>query len=138
MPWQEHCNIMRAIARTGIPRIAYGVIIGLPDDSHESLLYLEEGIFKLSQELKEINPEIDFKVRPFSISPFAGTPQEKEIRESGLLACDDPTIVGGLWTACANTKHMSYLEVSQWQVRLMNLGDKSNALFDLSNTISQK
>jgi hypothetical protein len=96
------------------------------------LLYLEEAIFKLYQEVKVINPEIDFKIRPVSISPFAGTPQDQEIRDLGLLAFEDPAILGGFWTPCANTKHMSYLEVSEWQIRLMNLADKYD-VFNLTH-----
>ena len=98
---------------------------GLADDSHESLLYLEEAISHLYQELKAINPQLDFRMRPFSIAPLPGTPLEREIRDSGLLVFDDPALLGGFWTACANTKHMSYLEVSEWQVRLMKVGDQN-------------
>ena len=125
MPWKEHCNMMREIVRAGVPMIHYGMIIGLADDSHESLLYLEEAISHLYQELKAINPKLDFRMRPFSIAPLPGTPLEREIRDSGLLMFDDPALLGGFWTACANTKHMSYLEVSEWQVRLMKVGDQN-------------
>ncbi|MGB7059176.1 MAG: radical SAM protein [Geitlerinemataceae cyanobacterium] len=137
MPWQEHCNIIRAIASAGVPRVGYGVIVGLPDDDRDSLLYLEEAIFKLYQDVKAINPDIDFKIRPVSISPFAGTPQDQEIREQGLLVFDDPVILGGFWTPCANTKYMSYLEVSEWQIRLMNLADKYE-IFNLTHENAEK
>ncbi|MGB5714445.1 MAG: radical SAM protein [Waterburya sp.] len=93
MPWREHCNMMRAIVRAGVPLIGYGIIIGFPDDSHETLLYLEEAISMLYQELKAINPELIFRVRAYSLSPIAGTPVGQEIRKSGLLAFDDPEII---------------------------------------------
>ncbi|NEN88827.1 MAG: radical SAM protein [Okeania sp. SIO3H1] len=123
MPWREHCNMMRAIVRAGVPLIGYGVIIGFPDDSHESLRRLEEALSTLYQELKAINPKLIFRVRPYSVSPIVGTPAGQQIRESGLLAFDDPTIIGGFWTPCINTKHLSYLELSDWQNRLLKIGD---------------
>ncbi|NEO96410.1 MAG: radical SAM protein, partial [Moorea sp. SIO3G5] len=124
MPWQQHCEVMRAIVRSGVPRIGYAVIIGLPDDSHEDLLFLEEGISQLYRELKEINPSLEFYVRGYSIMPFPGTLQEKHIRQAGLLVFDDPVIIGGFWVTCANTHHLSYLEVWEWQKRLMDIGDE--------------
>lgn len=124
LPWEQHCTLLRTIVRAGVASIGYGVIVGLPDDSHDSLLYLEEAVSKLYQELKQINPELYFKVRPFAISPFPGTPQDQNIRQAGLLAFEDPVIIGGLWTPCANTHHMSYVEVGEWQARLKKIGDE--------------
>ncbi|NEO92258.1 MAG: radical SAM protein, partial [Moorea sp. SIO3G5] len=126
MPWQQHCEVVRTIARSGVPKIRYAVILGLPDDSHENLLFLEEAISQLYEEVKEINPSLEFNVRPYSISPFPGTPQEQQIRQSGLLVFDDPVILGGYWIPCANTYHLSYLEVWEWQNRLMNVGDQDS------------
>lgn len=120
--WQEHRQVVRAIVEAGVPNISYGVIVGLPDDSHEVLLRLEEAIWDLYEELHKINPALNFNVLPFNISPLPGTPQSYNLRQLGLLRFEDPAIIGGYWTACADTHHMSYAEVSDWQRRLGNIG----------------
>ena len=66
-----------------------------------------------------INPELKFRTGPYAIRPLPGTPQTLSLKRSGLLRFDDPAIAGGFWTACADTHHLSYSEVSQWQHRIM-------------------
>jgi len=122
LPWQQHCEMLRRIVRVGIPVIVYGVIIGLPDDSDEDMLYLEEAIQKLYSDLKSINPELDFQVAAYSISPILGTKQWDALTKEGLLRFNDPGIVGEFWTASCDTRHMGYEKVSDWQVRLANIG----------------
>jgi hypothetical protein len=121
LPWKQHCEMMRAIVQTGVPDIGYGVIIGLPEDNHDSFLYLEEAIWELSQELKAINPLLQLFIGPMSIAPFPGTPQDHNLRQSGLLRYEDPTIIGGLFPVCSDTLHLSYEEVSDWQMRLFSM-----------------
>lgn len=122
LPWQEHVALLKAIVSTGVPTLTYGVIIGFEDDDHRSLGLLEEGVASLHDELMALNPALQFQIAPFSLSPIPGTPQGKRFRESGLLRFDDPEIFGGLWTPCADTRHLSYAEVSDWQIRLLKIG----------------
>jgi hypothetical protein len=122
LPWQQHCEMMQAIVRAGLPVIVYGLIIGMPDDSHESLMRLEEAVLELHQQLREINPNLEFQVASYAISPIPGTPQGENIRKSGLLRFDDPSIVGGHWTPSCDTKYLSYEEISDWQFRLTQIG----------------
>ncbi|MDE5082088.1 MAG: radical SAM protein [Trichodesmium sp. St18_bin1] len=126
VPWQQHKRIVRTIVQTGVPMISYGVIIGLPDDDEEALLRLEEALWEVYQEVKEINPSIIFQVSPFVISPILGTPQGEIIRKSGLLKFEDPALFAGFWTASVDTKHLSYEQVSDWQFRLAKVGDSKN------------
>jgi hypothetical protein len=123
LPWQQHREMMKIIVRAGIPRIEYGFIIGLAEDSHETMLQLEEVFSELYQELKTINPELLMLMIPLAISPIPGTPQDEIIRKSGLLKFNDPELIGGFWTVCADTHHMSYEEVADWQLRFMRIGD---------------
>ncbi|MBD2385989.1 radical SAM protein [Cylindrospermum sp. FACHB-282] len=120
LPWKEHVTMLRSIVQAGVPRISYGVIIGLPEDSHDSLQYLEDALLELRQELKTINPSLEFGVAPFAISPIPGTPQEQNLRKLGLIRCEDPVILGGWWTPCADTFHLSFEDVAAWQFRLAN------------------
>jgi hypothetical protein len=139
LPWQQHREMMRAIVRSGIPRIEYGFIIGLAEDSHETMLRLEESFTELYQELKAINPELLMLMLPLAISPIPGTPQDEIIRKSGLLRFDDPELIGGFWTVCADTLHLSYEEVADWQLRLMRIGDIPPIFEDLpALRLSQK
>lgn len=123
LPWQEHLTMVRAIVEAGVPDITYGVIVGLPDDSHDSLLGLHTAIEELYQEVKSINPDLVFNVTPYAIRPLPGTPQSAQLRSSGLLRFEDPAIIGGFWTACADTNHLSYAEVSDWQTKLAAIGN---------------
>jgi hypothetical protein len=123
LPWNEHCRLLEAIVRTGIPRVTYGVIIGFPEDSHESLTGLEKGIEGLRDRLLHINPTLVFDVTPYAIRPIPGTPQDRSLRAKGLLRFDEPAILGGFWTACADTLSLSYEEVSNWQSRLIRAGN---------------
>ncbi|MGB3511817.1 MAG: hypothetical protein WBA93_21790 [Microcoleaceae cyanobacterium] len=122
LPWQQHCEMMRAIVRSGIPAMTYGVILGLPDDDRDELARLEEVLWELYYDLKNINPDLDFGVVAQAIMPIPGTPQGFSFKHSDLLKVTDPTIVGGLWFACADTHHLSYQEVADWQVRLVQIG----------------
>lgn len=124
LPWQQHGEMLKAIVRAGVPNISYGVIVGLPDDDDDSLLYLEEAIHELHQELKAINPDLNFFAVPNNILPIPGTPQTQSLQEGGLIRFDDPTILGNFWTASCDTYHMSYEEVSNWQMRLLKVGDE--------------
>ncbi|MBD2185574.1 radical SAM protein [Aerosakkonema funiforme] len=123
LPWKQHCDMLRAIVNAGVARLQYGVVIGLPEDSHETMLRLEEAISELYQDLKSINPALQFWVGTYAISPIPGTPQGHSIRGSGLVRFTDPEILGGFMTACADTHHMSYEEVSDWELRLVSTGD---------------
>jgi len=122
LPWQEHCEILKAIVRAGVPYIRYGVIIGFADDSQETLLRLEEAISGLYDELIVINPKVNFQVAPFTISPIPGTPQSDHLRSSKLLRFDDPTIFGNLWTPAVDTHYLSYKDIANWQMRLAKIG----------------
>nr|VFK63331.1 MAG: Radical SAM superfamily enzyme YgiQ, UPF0313 family [Candidatus Kentron sp. UNK]VFK70805.1 MAG: Radical SAM superfamily enzyme YgiQ, UPF0313 family [Candidatus Kentron sp. UNK] len=129
LPWQEHCEMMRRIVRAGVPVIIYGVIIGLPEDSQEDLLRLESAIRDLHDDLRSINAELDFQVAVYSISPIVGTPQWSYVNQAGLLRFDDPTLVGEFWIASCDTHHLSYQEISDWQLRLAEIGKgKSNLI----------
>lgn len=123
LPWREHRELLKAIVRAGVPTLTYGCIIGFEDDDDSTLARLEEGVTELHDELKAINPGLFFQIAPFSISPIPGTPQGHKFRDSGLLRFEDPEIFGGLWTPCADTRYLSYEQVSEWQRRLLRIGE---------------
>ncbi|HLO48205.1 MAG TPA: radical SAM protein [Kamptonema sp.] len=127
LPWHQHCEMVRAIVETGVPDLAYGVIIGMPEDNHDSYLYLEEAVWELSQELKILNPQLKFFLAPLTISPLPGTPQDQNLRQLRLLHYDDPAVIGGLFSVCSDTLHLSYEEVSDWQMRLFAMNAKINS-----------
>ena len=124
LPWLEHCELLRAIVRSGLPALSYGIIIGFEDDTEDSLSRLEEAIQEIHADLTSINPQLIFQVSSFAISPIPGTGQGKLLRESGLLRFDDPALFGGLWTPSVDTRALSYERVAEWQVRLLNIGTK--------------
>lgn len=130
LPWQQHCTMMKAIVRAGLPVIVYGLIIGFPDDDLDSLLHLEEAVLDLHQQLREINPNLEFQVAAYAISPISGTPQGETIRKSGLLRFDDPSIIGGFWTPSCDTRHLSYEDISEWQFRLAKIGKAESKLIN--------
>ena len=123
LPWEQHRTMLETIVGAGLPALTYGVIVGFPDDSHETLSRLESAIAELCGRLKTINPALRFVVVPYAIRPITGTPLEAKIRGQGLIRFEDPAIVGGFWTACADTLHINYEKVSDWQERLMAIGD---------------
>ncbi|MBI2003766.1 MAG: radical SAM protein [Parcubacteria group bacterium] len=118
LSWQDHVKMLKAIVRAGAPDISYGVIIGFPDDTPEKMKYLLDAILNLRKELKELNPKLLLRIRASNISPIPGTPVDYNLRKLGLIRFSDPIIVGGHWTASADTKFMSYEEVSDWQIRI--------------------
>lgn len=126
LPWREHCEIMKALVRTGIPALTYGCIIGFDDESEHSLALLEEGVTGLYEELRSINPQLNFQISPFSLSPIPGTPQGVKVRASGLVRFEDPEILGGFWVPCADTHHMTYQKLADWQRRLLAIGSGAN------------
>ena len=124
LPWEQHRAMMEAIARAGLPALTYGVIVGLPDDSHETLFQLEGAITDLCGRLKTINPALRFVVVPYAIRPFLEHRCQGRFNPKDLCGLRITAIVGGFWTACANTTlHINYKKVSDWQERLMAIGD---------------
>lgn len=123
LPWEQHVTLMRAIARTGIPDMTYGVIVGLPQDSHDELCRLEEALHGLCETLKRENAALRFRIVPYSIRPLPNTPQGDRLHSRKLIMSEDPIILGNFWTACANTDHLTYQDVAQWQSRLVSIGD---------------
>ena len=135
LPWQQHCTMMQTIVRAGLPIIVYGVIIGLPEDSHEHLLHLEQALQDLYQQLIAINPSLEFQVAAYSITPIPGTGQWDYMAKSGLLRFDDPCIMGGFWTPSCDTHYLSYEEIADWQARLAEIGKDTSKLNNhLTNT----
>jgi len=123
LPWQEHCEMVKAIARTGIPSLTYGVILGFEDDDDRALSLLEEGVVSIYEEVMRINPALNFQVAPFGVSPIPGTPLGERLRRSGLLRFDDPDVFGGIWMPCVDTNHLTYGEIAAWQKRLLRIGN---------------
>jgi hypothetical protein len=121
LPWKEHCNFIKTIVGTGVPYLRYGIIIGFEDDSEESLLRLEEALHSLHDEVKKVNPELNFQVTCYTLCPIVGTPQERLVRESGLLHFDDPAL-WGLWTPSVDTRYLTYKDIADWQTRLAQIG----------------
>ena len=119
LTWQSHVELLKAIVSAGVPDLAYGVIVGLPEDSNESLSRLIDAIVELKTTLKQVNPRLRFRVTPFAVRPIPGTTMAANLRTSGLLRFTDPAILGGFWTACADTKFLRYEEVSDWQMRII-------------------
>ncbi|MEB3232191.1 MAG: hypothetical protein VKJ64_14370 [Leptolyngbyaceae bacterium] len=130
LPWQQHCAMMKTIVQVGLPVIVYGLIIGFPDDNLDSLQRLEEAVMELHHQLREINPDLEFQVAVYAISPIPGTPQGESIRKSGLLRFDDPSIMGGFWTPSCDTHHLSYEDISEWQFRLAKIGKAESKLIN--------
>jgi hypothetical protein len=130
LPWQQHCTMMKTIVQVGLPVIVYGLIIGFPDDNLDSLQRLEEAVMELHHQLRGINPDLEFQVAVYAISPIPGTPQGESIRKSGLLRFDDPSIVGGLWTPSCDTNHLSYEDIAEWQFRLAKIGKAESKLIN--------
>jgi hypothetical protein len=119
LPWEQHCTMLESIVRRGVPDLTYGVIIGLPEDSHASLASMLTAVKELRARLTSINPALRFRITPYAIRPLPGTPQTAELRANGTIIYDDPVLQGGFWTACARTDHLSVEEVSEWQTRLV-------------------
>lgn len=139
LPWKQHCDMLKRIVKAGVPSLYYGVIVGLSEDSHESLQYLEEAVSELYQELKTINPSLQFMLLPFSINPIPGTPQEQNLRKLDLIRTEDVTILGSTWTASADTRYLSYEEVSDWQLRLLQVGESGySSEVNLKGTTTSK
>ena len=122
LPWQDHCQIMKAIARAGVPNIRYGVMIGFEDDNNETLLRLEEAVAELYADILAINPAVNFQVQSLALIPIPGTPQWDTVRDSGLLRSNDPSIFGGMGTSAVDTRYLSYKQIADWQVRLAQIG----------------
>ena len=119
LSWRHHVAMMEAIVKSGVPDITYGVIVGLPGDSAPQLADLLKNLHELRQRLKQLNAFLRFRVVPYAIRPLPGTPQARELDDLGLVRFRDPAIAGGFWTACADTHHMTYSEVSEWQHRII-------------------
>ncbi len=122
LPWQAHCEVIKSIAGTGTPCLAYGVVIGFQDDNEDSLLHLEEALSELHEDVLAINPSVKFQVVPLSITPIPGTPQKSNIIKSGLLRFDDPIISGGFDMPSVDTRYLTYKEIADWLVRLSSIG----------------
>jgi len=128
LSWQEHCNMVKAIAHAGVPNISYGVVIGFADDNDDSFLQLEEAIIGLHEDIRAINPSVNFLVYPQTLTPIPGTSQWKILKSSGLLRFDDPSVLGGIWISAIDTHYLTYEQVADWQARLAQIGTPHSGL----------
>lgn len=130
LDWREHVVLLETIATTGVPELYYGIIIGLKHDSNDSMAYLLDAVVELKERVRRVNPRIRFRATPFSVRPIPGTSLSREMHRSGLLKFTDPAILGGFMTACADTEHMSFQDVSRWQMRITEtLSDDNDGLW---------
>ena len=98
------------------------------------MLWLEDALWTLYEELTAINPELVLNISPLSICPLPGTPLEEQIRAQGLLHFDDATLNGCFRTATADTHHMTYQQVSDWQVRLKKATNTKNVQIETATS----
>lgn len=119
LEWRDHVALMESIVEAGTPDLYYGIIIGLEQDSDDTLSRLLEAIVDLKERLRSINPTLGFTVQPYSIRPIPGTAVAHRLERSGLLQFSDPALLGGWWTPCADTRSLSYAEVAHWQQRIL-------------------
>lgn len=98
----------------------------------------QEAVLELHQQLREINPELEFQVASYAISPIPGTPQGENIRTSGLLRFDDPSIIGGFWTPSCDTHQIGYEDISDWQFRLARIGKAESKLINYHGGLTKK
>ncbi len=115
LSWQHHVKMMKAIVTAGVPDITYGLIIGLPEDSHESFARLFDAVWELREELYSINPQLRFSVTPNAIMTFDGTPLTAELIKRGLREKSVDSALINKWTPIVNTEHISSKEVAVWQ-----------------------
>jgi len=128
LPWQKHCEIVKAIVQAGIPVIYYGIMIGFADENDKTLLRLEEAISELYEDILTINPLVIFQVIPMTLIPIPGTPQWNSVRDSGLIRFNDPSILGGMGTAAVDTNYLSCEQVADWQMRFANIASPNLGL----------
>jgi len=76
----------------------------------------------LYDNLMSTNSALKFQVIAMSLSPIPGTPQSDRMRQTGLLKVDEPTLYGSLWTPTVDTRYLSYKQIADWQMRLMQIG----------------
>ena len=73
----EGYRMVESIVRAGVPDITYGIIVGMPNDSQDSLKALFDALLGLRERVKAINPAMRFRVVPYAIRPLPGTPSTK-------------------------------------------------------------
>ena len=73
LEWRSHVELVKAIVGAGVPDLSYGVIVGLPNDSDDSLSRLLDAVIELKGMLKSVTPRLAFKVTPFAVRPIPAT-----------------------------------------------------------------
>ncbi len=116
LPWLEHVEMVKAIVRAGVPDITYALIIGLPNDTDDSLKRLLEAVQELRNDVLTINPNIQFAVIPSCFIPFPGTELAEHLAREKLIMASDPALFGK-WTPVTNTHHLSSWNIHEWQGR---------------------
>jgi hypothetical protein len=61
-----------------------------------------------------VNPSLKFQVNALSLSPIPRTPQSNQVRQTGLLHFDEPTLYGSIWTQTIDTRYLSYDQIADW------------------------
>ncbi len=118
MHWRGVVEMCKAIVRSGAPDLLFGVIIGLREDSHESLSRLDEALAELKRTLQKENPEVRLSINPTVLIPFPGIPLTDAYKRSGLMPDDPHSSLVTKFTPTMRTDHLSINELVSWQRKL--------------------
>ncbi len=118
MEWNNVKEVCKVIVESGAPDLLFGVIIGLCEDSHETLSRLDDALYELREILTAINPLALISFNPTNIILFPGIPLTQEYMDLGYIPPKtDPALITKN-TPITGTDYLSVEELSAWQHRL--------------------
>jgi len=109
---------LEAIAETQIPMINFGLMVGTPNETPQSLNRTKERCSELWSSIKRISPDTQLHANFFMYTPLPGTPDFKKHRDRMVADIDVHPEFWNFSTSCINGDHYSADDMTLEQIRL--------------------
>ncbi len=111
-------DILDAIAQTKIPMINFGLMVGAPEETPQSLDQTKKRYEEIRSSIKQISPNTRLNCNLFMFTPLPGTPYFRKYRDRMIAEVNIDPEFWNFSTSCINGDHYSADEMTLQQMKL--------------------
>ncbi len=105
--YETEKEILRDIANTKVPMLNFGVMVGHPSETLETLSKTEERCFEIKQTIHKISPHTGLYFNFFMFTPLPGTPDFKRYQNRMIADINNQPELWNFYVSCINGDYFS-------------------------------